>query len=138
MIEIHWNPDARALRRWGVTMAIVTGVAGAVFRWVAWGPFAAMHGLAPWLWSLGAVALICAGTGSPLGRPVYRAWMGFAWLVGTAIGTLALGIVFFLVVTPLAFAARLAGRDRLELRPSTEKSMWRPLPQAPHDPERQF
>jgi hypothetical protein len=119
-------------------MAIVTGVAGALFRWVPWGPFAAMHGLAPWLWSLGAVALICAGTGSPLGRPVYRAWMGFAWLVGTVIGTLALGIVFFLVVTPLAFAARLAGRDRLEVRPSTAKSMWRPLPQAPHDPERQF
>jgi hypothetical protein len=64
--------------------------------------------------------------------------MGFAWLVGTAIGTVALGIVFFLVVTPLAFVARLAGRDRLELRPPSMASMWRPLPQAPHDPERQF
>ena len=138
MIEIKWNPDARALRRWGVTMAIVTGVAGAMFRWVAWGPFAAMHGLSPWLWGLGAVALVCAGTGSPLGLPVYRAWMGFAWLVGTVIGTVALGIVFFLVITPMAVVARLAGRDRLELRQPEKASMWRPLPQAPHDPERQF
>jgi hypothetical protein len=138
MIEIHWNPDARALRRWGVIMAIVTGVAGALFRWVSWGPFAAMQGLSPWLWGLGAVALVCAGTGSPLGRPVYRAWMGFAWLVGTAIGTVALGIVFFLVVTPLAFVARLVGRDRLELRRPASASMWRPLPNTPHDPERQF
>ena len=138
MIEIKWNPDARALRRWGVTMAIVTGVAGAMFRWMAWGPLAAMHGLSPWLWGLGAVALVCAGTGSPLGLPVYRAWMGFAWLVGTVIGTVALGIVFFLVITPMAVVARLAGRDRLGLHQPEKASMWRPLPQAPHDPERQF
>ena len=138
MIEIHWNPDVRALRRWGVTMAIVTGVVGALFRWVRWGPFAAMHGLAPWLWALGALALVCAGTGSPLGRPVYRAWMGFAWLMGTVIGTVALAIVFFGVITPMAVVARLAGRDRLELRAPATASMWRPLPRTPHDPERQF
>ena len=138
MIEIHWNPDARALRRWGVVMACVTAVVGSLFRWVPWGPFAAMHGLAPWVWGLGALALVTAGTGSPLGRPVYRAWMSFAWLVGTALGTLALAIVFFGVITPMALVARLLGRDRLELRRPAGASMWRPLPATAHDPERQF
>ena len=138
MIEIHWNPDARALRRWGVVMACVTAVVGSLFRWVPWGPFAAMHGLAPWVWGLGALALVTAGTGSPLGRPVYRAWMSFAWLVGTALGTLALAIVFFGVITPMGLVARAFGRDRLEVRRRAGGSMWRALPSAAHDPERQF
>jgi hypothetical protein len=39
----------------------------------------------------------------------------------------------------MAIVARLAGRDRLELRPSPgTRSMWRPLPPGRHDPERQF
>jgi hypothetical protein len=36
-------------------------------------------------------------------------------------------------------AARLLGRDRLQLRvPAAGESMWKPLPRTRHDPERQF
>jgi polyferredoxin len=138
VIAIDWNPDRRALRRWGLTMAIVMGVVGALFRFVDWGVFRAGHGLAPLLWGVGAAALLTAGTGSRLGRPLYVAWMGFAWLVGTVIGTLALAIVFYGVVTPLALVGRLAGRDRLDVRRDARATRWHPLPQAPHDPARQF
>ena len=138
MIEIQWNPDARALRRWGVVMALVTAAVGSAFRWVPWGPLAAAHGVAPWIWALGALALLSAGTGSPLGRPVYRAWMGFAWLIGTALGTVALALAFFGVITPLGVVSRWLGRDRLEVRPPSQSSMWRSLPESAHDPERPF
>ena len=138
MIEIRWNPSDRELRRWGVLTACVAAAAGSLLQWVPWGPFAVAHALAPWVWGLGALALLAAGTGSPLGRPVYRAWMGFAWLVGSAIAVVALGIVFFAVITPLGLLARLLGRDRLELRARHATSMWRPLPVTPHDPNRQF
>jgi hypothetical protein len=126
VIAIDWNPDRRALRRWGLTMAIVMSVVGALFRFVDWGVFRAGHGLAPLLWGVGAAALLTAGTGSRLGRPLYVAWMGFAWLVGTVIGT------------PLALVGRLAGRDRLDVRRDARATRWHPLPQAPHDPARQF
>ena len=141
MIEIDWNPDRRALRKWGVAMAAAMAAVGSLFHFVDWGVFRAGHGMAPFMWGFGAAALLTAGTGSRLGRPVYLAWMGFAWFVGTALGWIALAVVFYGVVTPMAIVARLAGRDRLDVRgvrggPRTTR--WHPLPQAPHDPARQF
>lgn len=138
MIVIDWNPDRRALRRWGIAMAVAMAVVGSLFRFVDWGTFRAGHGMAPFLWSFGALALVTAGTGSRIGRPVYLAWMGFAWLVGTALGTLALAVVFYGVITPLALVARVMGRDRLDVRADHRTTRWHALPQAAHDPERQF
>ena len=138
MIVIDWNPDRRALRRWGIAMAVAMAVVGSLFRFVDWGVFRAGHGMAPFLWAFGALALVAAGTGSRVGRPVYLAWMGFAWLVGTLLGTLALALVFYGVVTPLALVARAMGRDRLDVRADRRTTRWHPLPQAAHDPERQF
>jgi hypothetical protein len=139
MITIDWHPSPTHLRRWAVTIAASLGVSGSLFRFVDWGVFRAGHDLAPLLWGFAAVALVTAGTGTRLGLPAYWAWMGFVWLVGTALGIAALAAVFFLVVTPLGLAARLAGRDRLGLRrPPPDASLWRPLSPAPHDPARQF
>jgi polyferredoxin len=138
MIVIDWNPDRRALRRWGIAMAVAMAVVGSLFRFVDWGVFRAGHGMVPFLWAFGALALVTAGTGSRVGRPVYLAWMGFAWLVGTVLGTLALALVFYGVVTPLALVARAMGRDRLDVRADRRTTRWHPVPQAAHDPERQF
>lgn len=139
MITIDWHPSPAHLRRWAVTVAAGLAISGSLFQFVDWGVFRAGHALAPWLWGFGLFALVTAGTGTRLGLPAYWAWMGFVWAVGTLVGTLALAAVFFLVVTPLGLAARLAGRDRLCLRrPALEASLWCPLPATAHDPARQF
>ncbi len=139
IVTIDWHPDARHLRRWGVVTAIALGVAGALFRFVDWGVFAAARPVAPYLWGFGAFALVTAGTGTRAGLPAYWAWMAFTWTVGTTLGTAALGAVFYGVVTPMGVVARILGRDRLELRtgPGT-RSMWRAIPERRHDPQRQF
>jgi hypothetical protein len=139
MLTIDWHPSPSHLRRWAVTVASGLAVSGSLFRFVDWGPFRAGHSLAPWLWGFAVVALITAGTGTRAGLPAYWVWMGFVWLIGTVIGVAALAAAYFLVVTPLAIAARLAGRDRLVLRrPPRDVSLWRPLPVMPHDPARPF
>lgn len=138
MVEINWNPSPRELRRWAFAVAAALGAAGLLFRFALAGHFAAGHAMAPFMWAFGAFALATAGTGTRLGLPAYRAWMGFAWVAGTVIGTLALAFVFYGVITPLGVAARLLGRDRLRLRDPGGASGWVPLPAAPHDPERQF
>ena len=139
MITINWHPAPAELRRWGVTVAAALAVSGSLFQFVDWGMFRAGHGLAPWLWGFGLVALVTAGTGTRLGMPAYWLWMTFVFLVGTTIGTLTLAVVFFLVVTPLGLAARLAGRDRLGLRrPSPGATLWHPMRQVPHEPARPF
>ncbi len=139
IVTIDWHPDARHLRRWGVVTAIALGVVGALFRFVDWGLFAAARPAAPYLWGFGAFALVTAGTGTRAGLPAYWAWMAFTWTIGTTLGTVALGAVFYGVVTPMGVVARIAGRDKLELRPAPgTRSMWRPLPERRHDPQRQF
>lgn len=40
------------------------------------------------------------------------------------LSTFALGVVFFLVLTPIGFVARLFGRDALGLKPRTTSSYW--------------
>lgn len=40
------------------------------------------------------------------------------------LSSIALGLLFFVVLTPLGFIARLFGRDLLGLKPSMKKSYW--------------
>jgi hypothetical protein len=139
MITIDWHPSPAHLRRWAITVACGLAISGSLFQFVPWGIFQAGHGLAPWLWGFGLVALATAGTGSRAGLLVYWSWMAVVWTIGTTLGTAALALVFFLVVTPLGLAARLSGRDRLALRrPPPGASLWRPLSAAAHDPARQY
>ena len=138
MVHVNWSPTPHELRRWAFTLAPVLAAVGLLMRYALAGFFPAGHSMAPFMWGFAAVALATAGTGTRAGLPAYWAWMAFTWAVGTAAGTVALGAVFFLVITPLGLVARLAGRDRLRLRDPGSASGWVPLPAAPHDPERQF
>jgi peptidoglycan/LPS O-acetylase OafA/YrhL len=138
MIEIHWSPDARRLRSWGLVAPVAFAAAGALMWFVSWGPFPHLKPMAPVLWSLGALALVTAGFGMPGGLWLYRAWMGVAWCIGTALGVVALAIVYAFVVTPIGVVARVAGWDPLDARMDGRSSRWHALPGARHDPERQF
>jgi hypothetical protein len=48
--------------------------------------------------------------------PMNRAWMRFGLLLHRITTPIILGLVFFLVVTPLALVARVVGKDFLRLR----------------------
>jgi hypothetical protein len=123
MTRIDWNPPPRALRIWALAMLVATGLAGCVLE------FLLGHSVSARLvWGIGALAFATGITGTRIALPVYRAWMGFVWVVSWALGTLALGAVFFLVVTPIGIVTRLAGRDRLKLRRPAEGSLWEPVP----------
>ncbi len=138
MILIDWHPSPAHLRRWAVLTAAALVVMGCLFRFADWGVFAHARGLSTVLWGFATFALLTAGTGTRAGLPAYWAWMAFVWTVGTVMGTVALAVVFFGVITPLGLVGRLAGRDRLQLRSPKGQSMWVDLPAARHDPERQF
>lgn len=49
-------------------------------------------------------------------RPVYRVWMGLAVVLGTIMTRVLLTLVFALLVVPIGFALRLAGKDLLDRR----------------------
>ena len=57
--------------------------------------------------------------------PFNRSWAKFGLLLGQVFNPLLLGVVFFLVVTPIAVVMRLLGKDslHLKLKPNL-KSYW--------------
>lgn len=139
MTKINWHPSPRELRQWAIVIGPVLGAVGSLFYFVDWGVFSGGSGFAKCLWSFGALALVTGVTGTKIGLPFYWAWMGFVYVVSSIIGYVALTLVYFLVVSPLALLARMLGRDRLQLRSRGASSYWHPLGLTrPHNPERQF
>ncbi|MBN2506668.1 MAG: hypothetical protein JXQ71_08235 [Verrucomicrobia bacterium] len=112
------NTDPTALRRFGLLMgAVAIGFGAACLK--------PHPQAAPWL--LGAGSLLAAAGALKPGalKPVYRVWMGLAVVLGLAMSTALLTLLFYLVVTPLGLVARACGRDFLQRkRQADAASFW--------------
>lgn len=67
----------------------------------------------------------------------YRLWMGFAVVLGFFMSRIILGILFYLVITPIGVALRLFGKDLLNERWDREVgSYWIKKEKRPFDKKR--
>jgi len=68
-------------------------------------------------------------------RPLNRLWFGFGVLLGKVISPIVLGLIFFLLITPVSLITRLFGRDELKIRRRKLQSYWidRSPPGPPSD-----
>ena len=57
--------------------------------------------------------------------PLNRLWMGLGLILGTVIGPIVLGFIFYGLFTPIAIFMRLIGRDELNLRNKSLRSYWK-------------
>ncbi|HYN43149.1 MAG TPA: SxtJ family membrane protein [Thermoanaerobaculia bacterium] len=87
----------------------------------------------PVLGGAGALLLVLGAAAPGLLGPLHRGWMALARVLGRVNTALFLGLVFFLVLTPLGFAFRLAGRDELARR-RRRRTGWVPYPERNRDP----
>jgi hypothetical protein len=55
---------------------------------------------------------------------VFIGWMVAAYPIGWVLGHVMLGVVFFLVLTPIALVLRAAGRDPLQRRFDTASASY--------------
>ena len=96
-----------------------------------------------WLFLAGSVILFVVTLARPsILSPLNRAWFKFGLLLGQVVNPLILGVVFFLVITPIAVIRRLLGKDslRLKSKPSLE-SYWidrNPIGPKPSSMTKQF
>jgi Saxitoxin biosynthesis operon protein SxtJ len=64
--------------------------------------------------------------------PLNKAWMKLGELMGKVVSPLTLGVIFFLMITPVAMIGRLFGRDQLRLKRLEVCSYWiQRVPQGP-------
>lgn len=120
-------------RRFALTVGVAFLVLGALFLWrgVDLGASIAL--------GIGTV-LVIAGVLVPWAlSPVYRAWMGLALVLSRVTTPIFLGIVYFLVITPIGLLMRLTGRHPMVHRLDGE-SYFVPRPDGKHrgNLERQF
>jgi hypothetical protein len=108
MAATHLIPelDRKGLRDFGLlTGGIVAALFGVFFPWLLERPWP----LWPWI-----VLGLLAGLGllaPELLRPIYRVWMRFGLLLSRVTTPLILGVVFFLVISPIGLLQRLRRRD---------------------------
>lgn len=85
------------------------------------------HGEIPRWWAAGiaAVFAVISIVSPALLSGLNRLWTAFGLLLGRIVRPIALGIVFYGVMTPLALLMRVAGKDPLRLkRDSDADSYW--------------
>ena len=79
-----------------------------------------------WLFFVSAALFFVVAIARPsiLG-PFNRAWAKFGLLLGQVFNPILLGVVFYLVVTPMAVIRRLLGKDSLHLKFKSDlESYW--------------
>ena len=78
------------------------------------------------IWSLiiSIIFLILGLLNSKILAPLNKIWFKFGILLGKIVSPLIMGIIFFLVVTPIGFIMRLLGKDVLNLKYKKNKSYW--------------
>ena len=78
------------------------------------------------IWSLiiSLIFLILGLLNSKILAPLNKIWFKFGILLGKIVSPLIMGVIFFLVVTPIGLIMRLFGKDVLNLRYNNNKSYW--------------
>ncbi|NQY99023.1 MAG: hypothetical protein HRT82_17865, partial [Henriciella sp.] len=51
--------------------------------------------------------------------------MGLGYLIGRIVSPIVLGVIFFILMTPIGVVQRLFGRDELRLKPQNTNSHWK-------------
>jgi predicted membrane metal-binding protein len=134
-LERQQHIEASSDRGFGLVFA-------AVFAIIAAWPL--INAQAPRWWALALAAAIGAAAAvkpSVLSR-ANRLWTRFGVVLGNIAGPLAVGVLFYAIVTPLGFVMRLTGKDALRLRlDAAADSYWiarRPPGPPPNSLTNQF
>jgi hypothetical protein len=123
------------LRKFGLTVGAAFVVLGGVSWWRG-------HELPPRvLWILGGALFVPGLVAPALLRPVHRAWMAFAHVLGHVNTRIILSVLFYLVMTPVGLVMRLFRDPLNRSMRDTQGSQWIKREIEPLDParyERQF
>ena len=85
-------------------------------------PFLSGHSFRIWTLWISITSLILAITMPRLLLYPYKAWMKLGLILGWLNSRLILGLVFILVLQPIAFIMRISGYDPLKLKKIDQKS----------------
>lgn len=93
----------------------------------------------PWFLAVGGMLFVLGALWPRALALPFKGWMALAEQLSKVVTTLVLGVVYFLVVTPIGVFKRLRGWDPLERRrfgtAAAGTTYWRPYSGRQHDPK---
>ena len=95
-----------------------------VFLILAFYPLINNSDIRIWFLLISLIFLVLGLINSKILSPLNKLWYRFGILLGKIISPFILGIIFYLVVTPIGLIMRLLGKDVLNLKYQNEKSYW--------------
>jgi hypothetical protein len=112
--------DRKGLREFGLTTGIaIVVIFGLFFPWLL------ERDWPTWPWIIAAVLWSLALVRPLWLRRVYRGWMRFGLLASRVMTPLVLGIVYFVIISPMALVMRLLGKDPLKRTLDPERESYR-------------
>ena len=95
-----------------------------VFLLIALYPLNHSEEIRTWSLFISFIFLVLGLLNSKILAPLNKLWFKFGIFLGKIISPVILGIIFFLVVTPIGLIMRLLGKDVLNLKYNKNKSYW--------------
>jgi hypothetical protein len=114
------KPDAKTLRQFAWGWVIFFGALAIVKFTIQHRPNAAM-----WLGITAIVGIILNFVIPSVFRKIFVIWMVLAYPIGWVVSQVALALMFYGIITPVALIFRMTGRDRLRrFKPANATSYW--------------
>ena len=95
-----------------------------VFILIAFYPLINQQEIRIWSVLISLLFLILGIINSKILTPLNKVWFKFGIFLGKIISPIVMGIIFFLIVTPIAFLMRIFKKDLLNLKFNKNSSYW--------------
>ena len=95
-----------------------------VFLLIALYPLTYSQDIRIWSVIISIIFLVLGFFNSKILTPLNKLWFKFGIFLGKIISPIIMGIIFFLVVTPIGILMRLLGKDLINLKYNNNKSYW--------------
>ena len=78
------------------------------------------------LWALGIafIFLVLGIINSIILTPIKKAWIKLGVILGKIIAPIVMGLIYFIIITPIGLLMRLVGKDVLNLKFNKNDSYW--------------
>jgi polyferredoxin len=128
LVQLNLKPDVKQLRQFGFIALAAFALIGAVVMWrgglfgLDFGPSA--RPLAYGLWAIGGVSAFFSVVHPKANRALFVALVVMTYPIGLVVSHVALALLFFGILTPVAVWFRLMGRDPLLRKFEPERSSY--------------
>ena len=109
-----------------------------VFLLIAVWPIIELGTIRVWAMVISLIFLVLGILNSKILTPLKTLWIKFGEFLGKIIAPIVMGLIYFIIITPIGILMRLLGKDLLNIKYNKNKSYWIKRPKNVDTMRRQF